>query len=222
MALGAGTKNKTNAQLIALALDPKQNKYRVEKTDLSTHSPIMRSLHHVYYTFQKCLSHSADSQNQRHRTIPGTRPIYQLVDTAKPDYYVPMLIERNEKAREVYDGFMKKIWKIKNDLLEMGVPREYAVYVLPNATNVRFIESGSLNYLLHKWTQRTCLNAQEEIYNASMEEIEQVLQVHPFLKGYVGPPCVIRDGVASPRCTEGNRFCGVPVWREFPNVQREL
>jgi len=29
-------------------------------------------------------------------------------------------------------------------------------------------------HLLHKWTMRTCFNAQEEIYQASMEEVEQV------------------------------------------------
>lgn len=222
LVLGAKGKTVSDQEILGLLLDPKKNPYRVEKTNLGTHSPLMRSLNHVQYTFLKRLSHSADSQNQRHRTVPGSKPIFQLTDTNKPDYFVPMLIERNEKALEVYDRYMTETWKTKNRLLEMGVSREFALYVLPNATQIRFIESGSLLNLIHKWTQRTCLNAQEEIYNASMEEIAQVLKVHPFLEGFVGPPCVIRDGIVSPRCTEGNRFCGIPVWRQFPNVQREL
>jgi thymidylate synthase ThyX len=76
--------------------------------------------------------------------------------------------------------------------------------------------------LLHKWTMRTCFNAQEEIYEASMEEVAQVRAVHPRLARFIGPPCVVRNGLVSPRCTEGSKFCGVPVWRDFPRAVRPL
>ena len=79
---------------------------------------------------------------------------------------------------------------------------------------------GPLIALLHKWTMRTCFNAQEEIYEASMEEVAQVRAVHPRLARFIGPPCVVRNGLVSPRCTEGSKFCGVPVWRDFPNAVR--
>ncbi len=222
LALGAQVSEYTDQELTQLALDPKKNSYRVEKTNLSSHSPLMRSLSHIYYTFLKKLSHTADSQNQRHRTVMASRPLYQLVDCEKPDFFVPMLIKKNSHARETYERFMDMIWKTKNKLLEMGVPREFAIYVLPNALNIRFVESGSLLNLLHKWTLRTCLNAQEEIYTASMEEIAQVTKIHPFLSGFVGPPCVVRNGIVSPRCTEGSHFCGIPVWKTFPNIERVI
>ncbi len=38
---------------------------------------------------------------------------------------------------------------------------------------LRLVESGSFIALQHKWTLRTCFNAQEEIYLASMDEIGQ-------------------------------------------------
>jgi len=38
----------------------------------------------------------------------------------------------------------------------------------------------------------------------------------------MGPPCVIRYRNISPICTEGEHFCGVPVWRSFPDVTRPL
>ncbi len=100
--------------------------------------------------------------------------------------------------------------------------REFALYVLPNAKVVRFVESGPLIALVHKWTMRTCFNAQEEIYQASMDEIDQVQAIHPRLGRHVGPPCVVRNGLVSPRCTEGTHFCGVPVWRDWPNAERRL
>jgi thymidylate synthase ThyX len=203
-------------------LNPARNRYRLDMLDVSYHSPLMRALHHASYTFAKRISHSADSQDQRHRMVPASRPLLTFADTAGPDYVMPRLIGQNSAARAVFEASMHASWLAKNRLLDLGVPLEFAVYLLPNAKAIRLIESGALVALVHKWTQRTCFNAQEEIYRASMDEIEQVRARHPRLCRYIGPPCVIRNGLVSPRCTEGSHFCGVPVWLHFPNVERRL
>jgi thymidylate synthase ThyX len=204
------------------ALNPARNQYRLDVLNVSYHSPLMRALHHATYVFEKKLSHTADSQDQRHRMVPASRPQMLFTDTARPDYITPRLIAANPQARALYDEAMQEAWAAKNRLLGLGVPLEHALYVLPNAKALRFLESGSLLALLHKWTMRTCFNAQEEIYLASMDEIEQVRRVHPRIGRHIGPPCVIRNGLISPRCTEGTHFCGVPVWRNFPAVVRRL
>jgi thymidylate synthase ThyX len=209
-------------EAIARVLDPAKNRYRLDTLNLAYHSPLMRSLHHASYTFAKRLSHTADSQDQRHRMVPGSRPLLTFADTAAPDYVTPRLVLSNPAARDELDAAMQRAWVAKNRLLALGVPLEHALYVLPNAKALRFYESGSLIALVHKWTMRTCFNAQEEIYYASMDEIEQVQAVHPRLGRHLGPPCVIRNGLVSPRCTEGTHFCGVPVWLNFPDVERRL
>ena len=117
---------------------------------------------------------------------------------------------------------MAEAWAAKNELLDRGVPREFTLYLLPNSKAVRLVESGSLLHLVHKWTMRTCFNAQEEIYQASMEEIEQVRAVQPELARYLGPPCSLRAGITTPICTEGSHFCGIKVWQTFPNIQRRI
>jgi thymidylate synthase ThyX len=203
-------------------MNPARNPYRLDILDVSHHSPLMRSLHHATYVFEKKLSHTADSQDQRHRMVPASRPLMTLADTVEPDYITPRLIAANPRAQAVYDRAMRDAWGAKNRLLELGVPLEFALYLLPNAKTLRFVESGSLLALLHKWTLRTCFNAQEEIYLASMDEVEQVRAMHPRIGRHIGPPCVIRNGLVSPRCTEGSHFCGVPVWRDFPAVVRRL
>ncbi|PYR62565.1 MAG: thymidylate synthase [Acidobacteria bacterium] len=203
-------------------MNPARNRYRLDVLNVSYHSPLMRALHHAAYVFEKRLSHTADSQDQRHRMVPASRPLMTFADTAAPDYITPRLIAGNPRARAVYDCAMREAWAAKNRLLELGVPLEFAIYVLPNAKTLRFVESGSLLALLHKWTLRTCFNAQEEIFLASMDEIERVRSAHPRIGRYIGPPCVIRNGLVSPRCTEGSHFCGVPVWRDFPAVVRRL
>ena len=207
---------------LARLLDPTSNRYRLDSLQLAVHSPVMRALHHAHYTFLKRLSHTADSQDQRHRMVPASRPLLTLTDTLRPDYVLPPLIAANTRAREIFVRAMEGAWAAKNRLLDMGVPLADALYVLPNAKALRFYESGSLLYLAHKWVQRTCLNAQEEIYRASMEELEQVRAIHPRLMAFMGPPCVLRAGRATPVCSEGAHFCGIPVWRTFPDVTRRI
>jgi thymidylate synthase ThyX len=219
---GATPDTLPDPEALERALDPSQNRYRLETLQLSVHSPLTRALHHSSYTFLKKLSHTADSQDQRHRMVPGSRPLMTMTDTARPDYVTPPLVAADPRALAVYQEAMARAWAAKNRLLELGVPLESALYVLPNAKALRFHESGSLLYLAHKWVMRTCFNAQEEIYRASMDELEQVRAVHPRLVRHMGPPCVLRHGRITPTCTEGEHFCGVPVWRSFPDVVRPL
>ena len=220
--LGLTASECPDAEAIDRLLNPARNPYRRETLNIGVHAPIMRALQHANFTFAKKISHTGDSQDQRHRMVPGSRPLLTLADTRRPDFITPMLIAGNPRAREVYEEAMAAAWTAKNKLLDRGVPRDFALYLLPNAKAIRLVESGSLLHLLHKWTMRTCFNAQEEIYQASMEEVAEVREVFPELARYIGPPCVLRAGISSPICTEGSHFCGVKVWVDFPNVQRRI
>ena len=219
---GLTTAEMDDAEAIDRVMNPAKNKYRVDMLDVAYHSPMMRALNHASYVFEKRLSHTADSQDQRHRMVPASRPMMTLADTMAPDYITPRLIRQNAAALATYEAAMADAWHAKNRLLALGVPLEYALYVLPNAKSLRLVESGSFIALQHKWTLRTCFNAQEEIYLASMDEISQVKSIHPHLGRYLGPPCVLRNRIVAPRCTEGTHFCGVPVWNSFPNAERRL
>jgi thymidylate synthase ThyX len=212
----------SDADAIDRLLNPARNLYRLEILDVGVHAPAMRALQHANYTFAKKISHTADSQDQRHRMVPGSRPLLTLADTREPDYITPALLANNSRAKDLFDRAMHDAWSAKNQLLDRGVPPEIALYLLPNAKSIRLVESGSLLHLLHKWTMRTCFNAQEEIYAASMDELAQLREVHPQLARYVGPPCHLRANVTTPICTEGSHFCGIKVWLDFPNTPRRI
>jgi thymidylate synthase ThyX len=211
-----------DAEALALVLDPARNPYRLDTLNVSTHAPLMRALAHAHYTFRKKLSHTADSQDQRHRTVPGSRPLLSRSVPGHVDVIEPELIRDDPASHALFTEVVEAAWDARAELLRRGVEPELALYVLPNALAVRFEESGSLLDLLHKWTMRTCLNAQREIWQASMDEVEQVAAVHPSLTRHIGPPCFVRTGLARPRCTEGSHFCGIPVWRSFPDVERRV
>ncbi len=220
--LGLSESDLDDERAVDELLNPARNRYRLETLNVGVHSPMMRALQHVSYTFFKKLSHTADSQDQRHRMVPGSRPLLAATSCPEPDYITPMLVRGNAEVEDLYHQTMQEAWQARNQLLDMGVSPSFAVYVLPNATAVRLVETGSLLHLLHKWTMRTCFNAQEEIYAASMEELEQVRAAHPRLARFLGPPCHLRHGIAYPVCTEGSHFCGVRVWDSFPDVERRL
>lgn len=219
---GLTTAELDDAEAIDRVMNPARNPYRIDMLNVSHHSPLMRALNHPGYVFEKRLSHTADSQDQRHRMVPASRPMMTFADTVEPDVVTPRLIRQNPAAHEVFKVAVRDAWAAKNRLLALGVPLEHALYLLPNAKALRMVESGSFLALQHKWTLRTCFNAQEEIYLASMDEIAQVQAVHPQLGRFLGPPCVLRNRIVSPRCTEGSHFCGVPVWQNFPNAVRRL
>ena len=211
MGLTKGQMNDDDA--IDSVLNPAKNIYLTETLNVSSVSPLMRAMNHPYFVFKKKLSHACDSQNQRHRMTTASRPVMIFLDTKTPDYITPYQITRNKEAHKVYDNYMKEIWEYKNELLERGVPVEHAQYVLPNAVALRLVESSNYSNLYHKWRLRSCLDAQREIWELTVEEMDQVREKFPQLMKYNGPDCVVRiKADVRPFCTQGNLWCGQPVW----------
>jgi flavin-dependent thymidylate synthase len=201
---------------IRLVLDPGVNTILGETMVLTTQTKLSRAMHNVHYTFQKKLSHAADSQDQRHRMTPGSRPIlHRQLDPRVPDYVTPLVVEyASDEAKERYHSSLRKTWASYEMLLNEGVKQEFAEYILPNATSVRFTESADLLSLHHKHAMRLCYNAQEEIWRASVDEADQIREVHPLIGKYLLPPCGLRDMAhVRPICPEGTRYCGVKVWK---------
>ncbi len=210
---------------IDLAVNPAKNPILLDTLNAWQNSPVTRALNHANYVFRKRISHACDSQDQRHRTTPASRPLLSRLHTSKPDVVEPELIAKNREAHGIFTEACKQLWEAKNSLIGAGTAAEDAIYLLPNAVALRFTETGRLIDLMHKWRMRTCFNAQGEIYEVSMQELEQVSSKHPRLTKYIGPPCFFRRGLVSEAgkegpCPEGPRWCGIDVWRNFPKVKR--
>lgn len=207
----------SDADAIARVLDGGQNSYHGSSVFLGMHSKLMQTMNHVQFTFQKKISGAEDAQNQRHRGTPSSSPLLTAHLRQHPDVIVPWAIRENPEAEAVYRNAVQKMWDAKNTLIAADVNPEAALYLLPNSHNVRFHESGSLLNYYWKWIKRLCLDAQREISETAWQEVKQVRDVHPTIGHYVdGPPCVIRDrSNRRPICPEGERYCGIPVWRNY-------
>ncbi len=213
--LGLCRADMSDEDAIALALDPGKNRLLGESLNLTTVTKLARAAYHAHYTFKKKISHAADSQDQRHRMTPASRPVLAAHCDDEPDYIVPELIHHDEAAGQLYRETMERTWDALAKLRRMGVSAEARSYLLPNAVSVRFTESADLLNLRHKHQMRLCYNAQEEIWRASQDEAIQIREVHPLLGRYLLPPCTLRNmAKVKPICPEGSRYCGVVVWKK--------
>jgi thymidylate synthase ThyX len=221
--MGLPTSSMSDNDAIAAILDPTNNMYHSEKMNVNAHSKLMRALHEINYTFRKKLSHTADSQSQRHRTMPGAYPIFGLHLGETPDVITPELIKSVPEAETLYNETNEKVWENMGKLIADGIPVEDAAYLAPNGKAIRKWESGSLYGLLHKQIKRLCYNAQEEIWNITKDEAAEISRVHPEIGKYFGAPCDLRsEGKVTPYCPEGPRYCGVPVWKLDSSERKRL
>ena len=202
-------------------MNPARNRYRLDMLNVSHHSPLMRALHHATYVFEKRLSHTADSQDQRHRMVPASRPLMTFSDTRQPDYITPRLIRR-QRARA---GGLRR-----GDARRLGGQEPAA---RPGrAARVRALRPAErqdaalrrVRIAAHRCcTSGRCAPASTRRRRSTSRRwtrSAQVRALHPRIGRHLGPPCVIRNGLISPRCTEGSHFCGVPVWKDFPGRRR--
>ena len=222
--LGLTAEQLSTEAAIALVLDPASNPVLADSLTLTTMSKLSRTMVHPHFTFKKKISHTADSQDQRHRMVPASRPMLACHFLAGvPDFILPPLIAAGPDAEACYRQAMASTWDSIGRLLELGVREEYALYLLPNAFPIRFEESGDLLHFHHKWVQRLCYTAQEEIWSACRDEVRQVTERFPSIGRFIQAPCWVRSQArVAPFCPEGDRFCGVAVWRQPVEAYRRL
>lgn len=211
----AGVMNRpvTLEELKAL-LDPERMPVWCDTLNLTHHHPLLRIFLHVHYSFEKVLSLTADSQNQRHRLTPSTHP--RLLTLPSLRAILPLLIAEDGELSPLYKRLIEEAFARLMKLQKNGWGRRELLYLLPNATAINIVESSDFLSIYHKMRMRLCYNAQEEIWRLCYEESRAIRQVHPWLGEWLLPPCTLRArGKRRPICPEGSRFCGVKVW-ELP------
>jgi thymidylate synthase ThyX len=215
--LAATPETLPDADALAQVLDPTRNPYLGHPLFLGMQSKLMQTLSHVPFTWAKRISMAEDAQNQRHRGTAGSRPALLAWNSRQPDVIVPWAIRQNQQALEEYDAVILALTGARNSLIDRGVSPEATFYLIPNAQRIRFYESGTLLDYYWKWVKRLCYDAQREIFETAVDEVAQVRDALPTIGRYVdGPPCVMRSRAGTaPICPEGERFCGIPVWRDY-------
>ena len=203
----------TYERALQMLFDPHENGLWADVFDSGMHDPVTQAARNVSVTFLTRLSHTADSQRQRHRMTPGTTPPISASYTGIPDYVTPLIIRETPELAQLYDSMMESIYAHVEAALKVGVPLEYAHALLPNAHTLRVVESGDVFDWVHRLRLRLCYLAQEEIFFISLEQAKAFVEEFPEGRDLFLAPCGVRKAAAiTPKCPEGDRWCGKPVY----------
>lgn len=174
----------------------------------------------VFNSYMK-LSLAADAQNQRHRLSPAVRPSLESIYAR--DAYIPPVIAEDRELLELYEKTVELSYDFfESQAKEIGFGE--AVYALPNAHLIKIVEQNDMASFIHKAQMRLCFNAQQEIFDLVKGQCEQLIAAGAMSQKHLQPPCGIRnDAKMFPICPEGDRFCGVKVWKlSFEKMERKI
>jgi len=176
-------------------------------------------IEHASFTFSiEGVSRAMTHQLVRHRIASYTQQSQRYVtyDTLE-SYVTPPSIEKDKKARTNYEQTLAKISETYQNLLKMGIRKEDARFVLPNAAKTNIIVTMNARELRHFFNLRCCQRAQWEIKQTATEMLKLAKKATPALFENAGPSCV-EIGY----CFEGKMKpteCNIPqIKKHFQNL----
>jgi len=176
--------------------------------------PEREALKHAYFTFIiDGISRACSHQLVRHRMASYSQQSQRYVSMKGFPYVKPPSIGDREFGAEVdglklklnFEKLMGLIGSCYEGLVNEGVPKEDARFVLPNACSTRMVVTMNGEELVHFLRLRTCTRAQWEIRNLAVEMLRELRRVMPEAFNRVGPNCYYLG-----YCTEGEKSCGEP------------
>ncbi len=137
-------------------------------------------LEHASATFRvKGISRACTHQLVRHRLASFTQESQRYVNEEGFSFVTPDAIQRDEKAKELFSNTMKELSKVYKELLDMGIKKEDARFVLPNATTSEIVISANFREWLHIIGLRVSREAQWEIRRLSIQFWKELYGISP-------------------------------------------
>ena len=183
----------------------------IKKVVKSGHLSVME---HVSFTFSiSGVSRVLTHQLVRHRMASYSQQSQRYVKQ-KTDVVIPYTIKG--EYRDKYEKMIDNIFSFYKEMVDNGIPKEDARYILPNATYTTIVMTMNFRELYHTASLRLCFRAQWEIRRMFEEIAKEVSKADPFLGGMLVPTCKILG-----YCPE-EKTCGyMPTLNELLQKERE-
>jgi len=149
-------------------------------------------IEHASFTFSiEGVSRVLTHQLIRHRIASYTQQSQRFVAYNTLEKYVtpPSILEYME-ARKIFDETLEKISETYQKLLKLGIKKEDARFILPNAAKTNIIVTMNARELRHFFNLRCCTRSQWEIREVAIEMFKQAKKTAPALFENAGPSCV--------------------------------
>lgn len=159
---------------------------------------------HASFTFAVSdVSRALTHELVRHRIASYSQRSQRHLNESGFAFVTPLTIAENSQASKVFAGALETLQQGYADLLRLGIPREDARFLLPNACVSRILITMNARSLHNFFALRCCARAQWEIRELARSMLSLAREAAPGLFLLAGPPCETR-GV----CHEGKLGCG--------------
>ncbi len=156
-------------------------------------------LEHAVFTFSiEGISRVCTHQLVRHRIASYSQQSQRHVKLTKSSFIVPPSIKSKPEARKLFDDVVSTCLKAYEKLLDMGIPREDARFLIPQAIETKIVVTMNARSLLNFFELRCCYRSQWEIRQLAWKMLELVKQVAPTIFEKAGPPCISRGVCPEP------------------------
>ena len=139
-------------------------------------------IEHVSFTFRiEGVSRALTHQLVRHRIASYSQRSQRYVDEGEFEYVTPPNVERDEEARKLFVDFMEKSKELYDRLRGMGIRKQDARFVLPNACESKIVVTMNARSLRNFFHLRMARGAQWEIRKLAAMMFDLVHDVAPEL-----------------------------------------
>ena len=120
------------------------------------------TLEHASYTFAiEGVSRALTHQLVRHRMASYNQQSQRYVAVKDGLNFVkPQTVKDNAEANQIFDEAIKSCEETYQKLVDAGVPKEDARFILPNAAETKIVVTMNIRELLHFFSVRCCNRAQ--------------------------------------------------------------
>lgn len=164
------------------------------------------TIEHASFTFSiEGVSRVLTHELVRHRIASYSQQSQRYINAKKFGFVTPPTISSKKEALEIYDQTIKELAQKYDHLIELGIPKEDARFLLPNAADVKIVVTMNARSLFNFLARRMCNRAQWEIRTMAYMMHRELMKVAPKLFKYAGPTCKTEE-----ICWEGDLHCGLP------------
>jgi len=147
-------------------------------------------IEHASFTFLiEGISRVTSHQLVRHRIASYSQQSQRAIGLKDANFVIPPSVEGNEEAKRVFDEVINVAKRGYEALVKLGIPKEDARYIIPQAVKTSIVVTMNARELLHFFNLRLARDAQWEIRMMAKLMLKEVLKVAPTIfedyKNYV-------------------------------------
>lgn len=158
--------------------------------------------HNVFVFYISGISRACSHQLVRKRIASFSQQSQRYVSAENFEYVIPSSIEKSEHVDE-YKEAIKQNLTFYLKMIENGISKEDARYVLPNSTTTQLIVSMNAHALIDFFVRRICTRSQWEIRKLAEMMLDEVRKVAPIIFKDLGAYCDFYG-----YCPENDKSCG--------------